>query len=383
MTEDMNAELVVDNSRLRELCDQWMTRDCLAIDTEFMRVSTFYPKAGLIQVGDAGRNFLLDPLVLTDWQPFVDILTHPGIIKIIHSCSEDLVLFYSEFKCAPAPLFDTQRAAAFLGYGFSMSYLNLVFKLMDTVLEKSETRSDWLQRPLSADQVRYAALDVEHLPALYSHLKLGLEQRGFFEYFRSECDQLSLVAQSAENASAWEEIYLGMGAAWRLNRAQLGVLKQLCVWREHTARARNKPRTWIARDADLIELAQKMPADRIQLGQLKEITRSLQTQDASTILAMIAESQPVSVEDAERVDGLPLTQEQRRVLKLCQQQISTLADATGIAPELLARKKHLVQLIHLNPTPLKTVAIYWPAGLKSAWQRPLIEQGLLVALNHE
>jgi len=383
MTEDMNAELVVDNSRLKELCNQWMTRDHLAIDTEFMRVSTFYPKAGLIQVGDAGKNFLLDPLALTAWQPFIDVLLHPGIYKIIHSCSEDLVLFYSEFQCAPAPLFDTQRAAAFLGYGFSMSYLNLVLKLMDTVLEKSETRSDWLQRPLSSDQIRYAALDVAYLPALYTNLKHRLEQKGFHEYFRSDCDQLSLVAQHAEDTSAWEDIYLGMGAAWRLNRAQLGVLKTLCMWREQAARDRNKPRTWIARDADLIELAQKMPADRLQLGQIKDLTRNLQYQDASAILALIAESQPVSMEDAERVDGLPLSQEQRRVLKLCQHQIEKLADSTGIAPELLARKKQLVQLIHLNATPLKTAAIRWPAGLENAWQRPLLEHGLLVALNHE
>jgi ribonuclease D len=383
MTEDMNAELVADNSRLKELCNLWMTRDHLAIDTEFMRVSTFYPKAGLIQVGDAGKNYLLDPLALTEWQPFIDVLLHPGIYKIIHSCSEDLVLFHSEFQCAPAPLFDTQRAAAFLGYGFSMSYLNLVFKLMDTVLEKSETRSDWLQRPLSSDQIRYAALDVAYLPALYTHLKHRLEQKGFHEYFRADCDQLSLVAQNAEDMSAWEHVYLGMGAAWRLNRAQLGVLKTLCIWREHQARARNKPRTWIARDADLIELAQKMPADRLQLGQIKDLTRNLQYQDASTILAIIAESQPVSAEDAQRVDGLPLTQEQRSILKRCQLQIEKLADSTGIAPELLARKKQLVQLIHLNETPLQTSVIRWPAGLESAWQRPLIEQVLLMALNHE
>jgi ribonuclease D len=83
MTEDVSAELVVDNQRLRQLCDQWKTTSHLAIDTEFMRVSTFYPKSGLIQVGEAGKNFLLDPLLLTEWQPFVEILTDPAIVKII------------------------------------------------------------------------------------------------------------------------------------------------------------------------------------------------------------------------------------------------------------------------------------------------------------
>lgn len=384
MTEDVSAELVVDNQRLRQLCDQWKTTSHLAIDTEFMRVSTFYPKSGLIQVGEAGKNFLLDPLLLTEWQPFVEILTDPAIVKIIHSCSEDLVLFYSEFKCAPSPLFDTQRAAAFLGFGFSMSYLNLVLKLMDIVLEKSETRSDWLRRPLSADQILYAALDVAHLPDLYTELKGRLQQKGYFDYFRSDCDQLSLVAKNAEDPAVWEEIYLGMGAAWRMNREQLGVLKRLCVWREQTARSRDKLRTWIARDADLIELAEKRPADRAQLGQIKDISRNLQHQDSSAILALIAGSSPVAAHEAERVDGLPLTQEQRRVLKRCQHQIEQLAESTGIASELLARKKQLVQLIHLNPDSASAGAqIRWPASLEKAWQRPLIQECLTAALNHD
>jgi len=384
MTEDVSAELVVDNGRLRQLCEQWKNSTHLAIDTEFMRVSTFYPKSGLIQVGEAGRNFLLDPLLLTEWQPFVEILTDPGIVKIIHSCSEDLVLFYSEFKCAPTPLFDTQRAAAFLGFGFSMSYLNLVLKLMDIVLEKSETRSDWLRRPLSADQILYAALDVEHLPDLYIELKDRLQQKGYLDYFRIECDQLSLVAKNAEDPAAWDEIYLGLGAAWRLNREQLGVLKRLCVWREQTARSRDKPRTWIARDADLIELVEKRPSDRTLLGQIKDISRNLQHQDSAAILALIAESSPVTAQEAERVDGLPLTQEQRRVLKRCQHQIEKLAESTGIASELLARKKQLVQLIHLNAGSASAGAqVRWPASLESAWQRPLIEECLTAALNHD
>lgn len=383
MTEDVSAELVIDNQRLRQLCEQWKTTSHLAIDTEFMRVSTFYPKSGLIQVGGAGKNFLLDPLLLTEWQPFVEILTDPAIVKIIHSCSEDLVLFYSEFKCAPAPLFDTQRAAAFLGFGFSMSYLNLVLKLMDIVLEKSETRSDWLRRPLSADQILYAALDVAHLPELYTELKDRLQKKGYLDYFRTDCDQLSLVAKNAEDPAAWDEIYLGLGAAWRLNREQLGVLKRLCVWREQTARSRDKPRTWIARDADLIELAEKRPADRALLAQLKDISRNLQHQDSTAILALIAESSPVTAHEAERVDGLPLTQEQRRVLKRCQNQIEKVAESTGIASELLARKKQLVQLIHLNPDFATDGAqIRWPGSLESAWQRPLIQECLTAALHH-
>jgi ribonuclease D len=134
----------------------------------------------------------------------------------------------------------------------------------------------------------------------------------------------------------------------------------------------------------LIELAEKRPADRAQLGQIKDISRNLQHQDSSAILALIADSSPVAAHEAERVDGLPLTQEQRRVLKRCQHEIEQLAQSTGIASELLARKKQLVQLIHLNPDSVSAGAqIRWPASLEKAWQRPLIQECLTAALNHD
>ena len=163
-----------------------------------------------------------------------------------------------------------------------------------------------------------------------------------------------------------------MGAAWRLNRRQLGALKLLCVWREQKARSRNKPRSWIARDADLIALAEKMPADKLALNQLKDLSRNLYQQDADDVLALIKSSAPVSAAEAAQVDGLPLTQPQRQLLKKCQQQVEHLSTATGIAVELLARKKQLVSLLHLNSTRAAGQPLVWPDNLKQSWQRPLL-----------
>ncbi|MDO9519757.1 MAG: ribonuclease D [Pseudohongiella sp.] len=382
MSVDLELELVSDNSRLNELCMHWMTREIIALDTEFMRVSTFYPKAGLVQVGDRGKNYLLDPLALTDWRSFLAVLQCPTVTKVLHSCSEDLVLFYSIFKCIPAPLFDTQRAAAFLGYGFSISYLNLVLKLLNIVLEKGETRSDWLQRPLSAQQLKYAALDVAYLPEVHRLLKAQLEQKSFLEFFEADCARLSDSTIQAENEAGWQDIYLSMGASWRLNRQQLGALKPLCVWREQVARARDKPRSWIARDADLMQLVEKMPVDRQALTQLKDMSRNLYQQDAEQVLEIIAGSSPVSQHDADLVEGLPLTQAQRALLKRCQQQVEQVSAQTGIAVELLARKKLLVQLLHLNPPGGTQTALKWPASMASTWQRVLLVDALTEVLIH-
>lgn len=376
----ISFEYVADNDRLNTLCALWKTRDILALDTEFMRVSTFYPNAGLIQVGDHDNNYLLDPVALTDWTAFVEVLQCTDVTKVLHSCSEDLVLFYSMFKSVPEPLFDTQRAAAFLGYGFSISYQNLVQKLLNITLEKGETRSDWLQRPLSDQQLKYAALDVAHLPEVYERLRAQLREKSFLTYCEADCSRLRETAINAEHEPGWQDIYLSMGASWRLDRRQLGALKPLCVWREQVARTRNKPRSWVARDADLMQLVEKMPANRQALSQLKEMNRNLYQQDADQILALIAASEPVSQQEAELVEGLPLTQAQRALLKRCQQQVEKVSDQTGIAVELLARKKQLVQLLHLNSSSSSSAEIKWPSSLESGWQKPLLFDALTKVL---
>src|SRR5690606_38789746 len=371
-----SIELVTDQQRLNELCQIWKIREVLALDTEFMRVSTFYPIAGLIQVGDLDRQYLIDPLAIQDWDEFKAVLTAESVTKILHSCSEDLVLFHSMFGCVPAPLVDTQRAAAFLGYGFSISYLNLVLQLTGVTLEKGETRSDWLKRPLTDQQIHYAALDVVYLPAIWAELRQRLQQKNYLAWFEADCRQLATVAGQAEDKESWQTLYQNMGASWRLNRRQLGALKPLCIWREQVARSRNKPRSWIARDADLIALAEKMPADRTALNQIKDMTRNLYQHDADTVLKLIASSKAVSAEEAAQVEGLPLTQPQRRLLKRCQQQVEKVSDATGIAVELLARKKQLVSLLHLNADKKPGEPVVWPASLEQSWQKPLLAAGL-------
>ncbi len=368
-------ELVTDNDRLAQLCERWQTLSSLALDTEFIRVSTFYPRAGLIQVGDGDDCYLLDPLSINVWQPFIDILMAEDIVKIMHSCSEDLVVFKYFYDCLPGPIFDTQKAAAFLGHGYSISYLNLVRLFAGVELSKGETRSDWLKRPLSANQIKYAALDVAYLPRLYQELSAALEREGKSEYLREECERMRQITLAAENPDTWPDLYLSMGAAWRLNARQLGALRDLSLWRERVSRQRDKPRSWIARDADLIVLAQKLPADRQELSQVPDLNRNIYQQDADALLAIVQNSEPVSEAIASNLEGAPMSQPQRAMLKRCQQAVRSVAEQTGIAEELLARKKQLITLMHLNrhATPVADGdgVLQWPDEL-SGWQRALL-----------
>lgn len=376
MTDFPAPELVVDDTRMAQLCQLWQTLPTLALDTEFIRVSTFYPRAGLIQVGDGQGTYLLDPLNIKAWQPFIDILTAPGITKIMHSCSEDLVVFNYFYNCLPGPIFDTQKAAGFLGHGYSISYLNLVLHVTGVELSKGETRSDWLKRPLSESQIKYAALDVAYLPRLHQELEAALTREGKLDYLREECERMRHISLAAEDPATWSDLYLSMGAAWRLNAKQLGALKALCLWREQTSRQRDKPRAWIARDADLITLAQQLPADRKALTGLPDLNRNIYQQDAEELLAIIRDSEPVADAIAGNLEGEPMSPGQRAMLKRCQQAVRAVAAQTGIAEELLARKKQLVTLMHLNRHADNTqTTLSWPDDL-SGWQQSLLVRPL-------
>ncbi|MGH8462732.1 MAG: ribonuclease D, partial [Pseudomonas sp.] len=333
------------NEELNALCAKWRDLPMLALDTEFIRVDTFYPKLGLLQVCDGSASYLLDPLSLTDWQAFTAILSSHSVTKVLHSCSEDLVVFAELFHQVPYPLFDTQKAAAFLGLGYSVSYQNLVKEILDIEVEKGETRSDWLRRPLSREQVTYAALDVAYLPRIKTILQERLEAAGRLTWFEAECHDMVTLASGNIQHSDWHDAYLGMGAAWRLEEAQLGALQRLCQWRESEARRRNKPRSWIAKDTDLMALAQTMPASRADLQGIKDLSRHLLQYDSDTLLAIVARAHSGPALRPDLVEQ-PLTPEMRKQLKTCQEIVRNKAEALGVAPEMLARKKQLIPLIN-------------------------------------
>jgi len=370
-------ELVTDNERLLALCDQWQHCSVLALDTEFIRVDTFHPRLGLIQVCDGQKNYLADPLAITQWSEFAAILDNPAIIKSLHSCSEDLVVFKGFFGRVPTPLFDTQRAAAFLGFGFSISYQNLVKEVMGLEVSKDQTRSDWLRRPLSAEQLAYAALDVACMPQLTDFLREKLASTGRSEWASLEFEQMVAAASADSGTTEWDQYYQSLGMSWRMSSAQLATLQRLCAWREKVAREKDKPRSWIAKDADLIALAERRPATASEVQKIPDLSRQLMHKFVSDILAIIAT--PHAGEALPQMPGdQPLTPALRAHLKRCQEEVTSVAQSLGIAPEVLARKKQLLQLLVLSSESGKLV---WPADMR-AWRQELLESRIKTILGH-
>lgn len=223
----------------------------VALDTEFMRESTFYPIAALYQVAGDGGIGLVDARAEQDFAALRGLLEDAAVTKVMHSCSEDLEVFECHLGARPAGLVDTQVAHAFLTPEFGKSYAGLVEHYLGVDLPKQQTRSNWLRRPLSDAQLDYARADVAHLRELWTRLRDRLVETGRLRWFEDE-----MVAVLGPRDANPEEYYLGMKRAWRMEPRQLAALRRLSAWREAEARRRDVPRARTVRDEHLVVLAE-------------------------------------------------------------------------------------------------------------------------------
>lgn len=368
----IDIQWIRDDASLAEHCAAWRALPSVAVDTEFMRVDTFYPIAGLLQVSDGQRAYLIDPLLVRDWAPFAALLEDPAVIKVLHACSEDLEVFLRLTGSLPTPLFDTQLAAGYLNIGFSMGYSRLVQSVLDIELPKGETRSDWLQRPLSETQISYAAEDVLHLAEVYAslHAQLSPEKHAWVLE-----DGAELVANLGREVDP-DEAYRDAKLAWKLSRQQLAVMRTLCAWREREARARNQPRNRIIREHSLWPLARTQPDNLVALARIEDMHPKTVRQDGEFLLKLIKDAG--SVPPAEYPEALPepLPIEAASLLKKLRAIGQREGERLNIAPELMLRKKTLEALLK---TGYPSGPYQLPDSLRG-WRRELMGQALLDCL---
>lgn len=361
-----------DDASLAHHCAEWQSLPFVALDTEFMRVDTFYPIAALLQIGDGSRAYLIDPLLINEWAPFSALLENPDVIKVVHACSEDLEVLLRLTGSLPAPLFDTQLAAAYLNLGFSMGYSRLVQEVLGIELPKGETRSDWLQRPLSETQISYAAEDAVHLAEVYSILqpKLSADKHAWLLD-----DGAELVANLRREIDPYE-VYRDAKLAWKLSRAQLAVLRELCAWREQEARARNLPRNRIVREHSLWPLAKTQPNNLGALAKIDDIHPKTVRQDGEFLLNLIKTAASLPPEEWPPALPEPLPIEAAAVLKTLRAIGQHYAEQLDMAPELMLRKKTLEALLKSG---YPDGPYQLPDSLRG-WRRELMGQALLDSL---
>lgn len=330
-----------DDQTLAEHCQSWRELPFVALDTEFMRVDTFYPIAGLIQVGVGEHAYLIDPLLIGDWQPLAGLLDDSAVVKVLHACSEDLEVLLRLTGKLPQPLFDTQLAAGYLNIGFSMGYSRLVQEVLGLELPKGETRSDWLQRPLSETQVSYAAEDAVHLAELFSALRPKLSDDKYAWVLDDGAELVAALRREVEPETLYRDVKL----AWKLGPQQLAVLRELCAWREREARSRDVPRNRILKEHSLWPMAKGQPNSLQALGKIEEMHPRTIRQDGDFLIQLIKRAAGLPAEQWPPRLPEPLPIEAAGILK----RLRAIGQAEGerlqIAPELMLRKKTLEALL--------------------------------------
>ena len=258
--------LVKTGPELEQLCQQLREVTWLALDTEFHRENSYYPQLCLLQIACEEVVACIDPLQLPTIDPLLEILYAPQIVKVFHACRQDQESFYHLRGKPLAPIFDTQIAAPLLGYADQIGYAALAQKTLGITLDKSMTRTDWRQRPLSRQQLDYAANDVIYLGKMYQLFSTTLQRQCRLDWLNEDFARLC-AAESYANppATAWQRIKSAQG----LNDRQLAVLQALAGWRESAARKENRPRNWLLNDALLLTIARglpQQPADLLALS---------------------------------------------------------------------------------------------------------------------
>ncbi|MBL6719298.1 MAG: ribonuclease D [Pseudomonadales bacterium] len=308
------------------------------LDTEFERTDTYYPKLALLQSAIAGQTTLLDPLTLDAGQKarLRSLLERNDILKVLHSCGEDLEALAYFFDAAPAAVFDTQLAAAFLGHRWGLGYGALVETFLGLAVEKDETRSNWLRRPLSEAQQRYACLDVIYLEALWPQLRDQLDEQGRFPWAQEESDALlAEAAARGDETRAW----LGLKSATQHSRRTQAALRELAAWRERMAKSLDRPRGRVLRDEHLLALA-RAPAAPERWASLEIPPGALRRwgEELAALLAPIASAPEASLPPALPA---PPGREAQGALKALKAAAQGAAERFKLAPELLGRKKLL------------------------------------------
>lgn len=338
---------VTDQSALETLCQTLRQSPRLALDTEFVGEDTFVPRLELIQVATASTAAVIDfPAVQASGSldVFWELICDTKIEKIVHAGRQDLDLFATHAGQIPKPFFDTQIAAAMVGYGAQVAYAGLVQRLHGTKLAKAHTFTNWSARPLSDDQIAYALEDVEFLLSIHTHLQDRLSSLGRLEWVGEEFARLETAV--GEKSREPQERYQRIRGWDTLKPKGAAVLRELAAWREAEARRRNVPRGRVMRDEVLLQLARHPPKSVSELRGLRGVHSSEVDRHGEQLLATItsALALPASAWPEVPRERKP-DPESTGIVELLQAVLKARAAEEGIAPTMLATSSDLQALV--------------------------------------
>lgn len=335
--------LITTTEDLASFCKPLANAEFIAVDTEFMRERTYWPKLCLAQVAGPEDAAAIDTLAEgIDLSPLDELMANPNVLKVFHAARQDLEIFYLRMNRVPAPLFDTQVAAMVCGHGEAASYESLATKLAKARIDKSSRFTDWSRRPLSERQITYALSDVTHLRVVYEKLRSHLEKSGRLSWIAEEMSVLNDPATyRADPELAWRRLK-PRGASPRL----LGVLKEVAAWRERTAQRIDIPRQRLLRDEQLLEIASHSPKSIDELALTRGLGRGFaEGWQGREIMEALEKARSVPDSELPARDRHP---EQIRapgaVVDLLRTLLRLKAEEAGVAARLVANADELDRL---------------------------------------
>ncbi|MCP5410877.1 MAG: ribonuclease D [Alphaproteobacteria bacterium] len=336
--------IVDNNEALAGLVADLSGAGYLALDTEFLRDQTYYPRLCLIQVACPGVEAIIDPLADgIDLTPFYDLIRRPDIVKVLHAARQDIEIFCLQGDVIPQPLFDTQIAAMVCGFGDAASYETLARKVAKVEIDKSARFTDWSRRPLSKRQLEYALADVTHLRVIYEWMKTQLEKTGRAEWVAEEVAALqdpALYRQDPE--MAWRRLKPRSS-----NKRFLAVLAAIAAWREREAQTRDIPRGRVLKDEALSEIAAHPPDNAEGLERIRSIPKGF----AASRMGKGLMEAITAAENAPPPEGPAAANRERRrrdpspaVVDLLKTLLRLKAEVARVAPRLIATSEDIERL---------------------------------------
>jgi len=338
----MNIEYIDTPEQLTELCHRINQEPWIALDTEFLREKTYYPIFCLLQIASPRWVACVDPIVLDDLSILFKAINQPHIVKVLHACRQDLEIFYRLTGEVTVPVFDTQMAAPLLGFQENPGYAMLVSNLLNINLAKIHTRTDWSVRPLSQDQIQYAADDVIYLCQIYPIILQKLDTLGRLDWLNDDFEHLrDPELYQISPANAW----LKLRSKNKLTGKQLSIIQTLAEWRETTAQLEDRPKSWLIRDDLLLELAKFQPKSLAALAKVRGINDRTLKRYGKIIAQLIQQAVERPPIPLVKNKAAKRTQQQEAILDILTAVVRMRADNNEINPNNLASRKDLEKLL--------------------------------------
>lgn len=338
---------ITSTADLAAFCKLLKDEAFIAVDTEFMRETTYWPKLCLIQVAAPTAEAVIDPLAEgIDLEPLLVLLRDPKIEKVFHAARQDVEIF-NNLKAIPKPLFDTQVASMAAGFGEQIAYDALVRTMLKIEIDKSSRFTDWSRRPLSDAQLSYALADVTHLARLFPMLKSRLEKEGRLAWVTEEMAALSDPAlYDVDPENAWKRL-----KPRRHTSKYLAVFRAVAAWRERTAQIRDQPRGRILKDEAIDELATQTPTDADGMNRLRSVPKGFATSKfGPELMDAIREAlkDPDSYAPVIERNNTPSSPAAGAVVELLKVLLKARAEDAGVASKLIATVSDLEKIANDN-----------------------------------